>query len=124
MPQYPESRAIELPASFERIGDLVISPTTDLPFGKVLLVGHNECMIYERIIEEGYLLGIRAHFTFLKDHERRKPVFFDDKQLTLVIDRFQPEDLTEAERDNWRSFFMAGWMSVTLGIITIDDECV
>ncbi|GCE28620.1 hypothetical protein KDA_41040 [Dictyobacter alpinus] len=117
------SRSNEVPPPpLEKIGDLVYSPGTDLPFGKRIRIGLSERTIYESAVEHGYLTGIRAHFTFLEDHECLNPVPLDDNQFTMIIEHLVPSDLNEFEQGLWRSHFIAGWMGVYLGLIKDEDD--
>jgi hypothetical protein len=117
-----KSRSKEVaPPPLEKIGDLVFSPGTDLPFGKRIRIGLSEQMIYESAVEKGYRTGIRAHLAFLADHENMTPIPLDDKQFTMVIKHLLPSDLSPFDQGLWRSYFIVGWMCVYLGL-EIDDE--
>jgi hypothetical protein len=118
-----KSRAKEVaPPPLERIGDLVFSPGTDLPFGKRIRIGLSEQTIYESAVEKGYRTGIRAHLAFLADHENLEPIPLDDKQFTMVIKHLLPPDLSPFDQGLWRSYFIVGWMCVYLGIEMDDEE--
>ena len=118
-----KSRAKEVaPPPLERIGDLVFSPGTDLPFGKRIRIGLSEQTIYESAVEKGYRTGIRAHLAFLADHENLEPIPLDDKQFTMVIKHLLPPDLSPFDQGLWRSYFIVGWMCVYLGIEMGDEE--
>ncbi|GER91749.1 hypothetical protein KDW_59110 [Dictyobacter vulcani] len=110
------------PPPLEKIGDLVYSPGTDLPFGKRIRIGLSEQTIYESAVEEGYRTGIRAHLTFLEDHECLNPVPLDDNQFTMIIEHLVPTTLNAFEQGLWRSHFIAGWMGVYLGLIKDEDD--
>ncbi len=111
------SRSREVPPPpLEMIGDLVYSPGSDLPFGKRIRMGLNECTIYASAVEKGYLTGIRAHHAFLQDHETAGPITLDDKQFSMVIKHLLPRDLSLFDQGLWRSFFIVGWTSVYLGV--------
>ncbi|GCE16262.1 hypothetical protein [Dictyobacter kobayashii] len=117
------SRSNEVPPPpLEKIGDLVYSPGTDLPFGKRIRIGLSEQTIYESAVEHGYRTGIRAHFTFIEDHECSNPVPLDDKQFTMIIEHLVPTNLNAFEQGLWRSHFIAGWMGVYLGLVTDEDD--
>ncbi|MBV9230904.1 MAG: hypothetical protein JOZ18_16460 [Chloroflexi bacterium] len=109
------------PPPLEMIGDLLYSPDTDIPFGKPMRIGLTEYTIYESAIEDGYQAGIQAHQLFLHDLNRTMPVALDDKQFTMIIKQLLPKDLSPFNKQLWRSFFIAGWMSICLGI-TIEEE--
>ena len=49
----------------ETIGDMLISPNTDIPFGKEFRMGLAIYTIYDKAIENGYNAGIEAHKQFL-----------------------------------------------------------
>ncbi len=115
MAHSPYSREVA-PPPLERIGDLVFSPGSDLPFGKRIRIGLHECTIYASAIEKGYLTGIRAHHAFLKDHKASAPITLDDKQFSMIIKHLLPKDLTLFDQGLWRSFFIVGWTSVYLGV--------
>lgn len=118
-----KSRSKEVaPPPLEKIGDLIFSPGTDLPFGKRIRIGLSEQMIYESAVEKGYRTGIRAHLAFLADHENMTPVPLDDKQFTMVIKHLLPPDLSPFDQGLWRSYFIVGWMCVYLGLETADEE--
>ena len=104
------------PPPLEKIGDLIYSPGTDLPFGKRVRIGLSEQVIYESAIERGYQTGIRAHRAFLADHENIGPVALDDKQYTMIIKHLVPQELSPFDQGLWRSYFIVGWMCVYLGL--------
>ncbi len=110
------SRFEEVPSPLEMIGDLVYSPTTDIPFGKRVRIGLKECTIYESAIEKGYTIGIHAHQVFLKDNQIPNPIILDDQQFTMIIQHLLPQELSPFDQGVWRSFFIVGWMCVYLGI--------
>lgn len=117
------SRSKEVPPPpLERIGDLIFSPGTDLPFGKQIRIGLSEQTIYESVVEKGYRTGIRAHLAFLADHESTTPVALDDKQFTMIIKHLLPQDLTPFDQGLWRSYFIVGWTCVYLGLVNDDEE--
>lgn len=123
MAHSPHSREVA-PPPLERIGDLIYSPGSDLPFGKRIRVGLHECTIYASAIEKGYETGIRAHHAFLKDHGASAPITLDDKQFSMVIKHLLPKDLPLFDQGLWRSFFIVGWTSVYLGVapdLNIED---
>lgn len=111
------------PPPLEMIGDLVYSPGTDIPFGKQIRIGLTDQTIYESAIEKGYRMGIRTHQAFLKDHNSPSPIMLDDRQFTMLIKHLLPTDLSPFDQGLWRSFFIAGWACVYLGIEpTIDMD--
>jgi hypothetical protein len=117
------SRSNEVPPPpLEKIGDLIYSPGTDLPFGKRVRIGLLEQTIYESAVEHGYRVGIRAHMAFIDDNKCGNPVPLDDKQFTMIIDHLLPDDFNAFEQGLWRSHFIAGWMSVYLGFVTNEDD--
>ena len=60
-----KSRAKEVaPPPLEKIGDLVFSPGTDLPFGKRIRIGLSEQTIYESAVEKGYRTGFALTWLF------------------------------------------------------------
>jgi hypothetical protein len=109
------------PPPLERIGDLVYSPGSDLPFGKQIRIGLNECTIYATAVEKGYRTGIRAHRAFLQDHHAAAPITLDDKQFSMIIKHLVPKELSLFDQGLWRSFFIVGWTSVYLGV-AFDSE--
>ena len=122
MAHSPRSREVP-PPPLEMIGDLVYSPGSDLPFGKRIRIGLNECTIYASAVEKGYLTGIRAHHAFLQDHETDGPITLDDKQFSMIIKHLLPKDLSLFDQGLWRSFFIVGWTSVYLGVAPeLDNE--
>ncbi len=110
------SRSEEAPPPLQMIGDLIYSPGTDIPFGKQIRIGLTERTIYESVIEKGYRAGIRAHLTFLKDHQTTTPMMLDDRQFTMVIRHLLPQELSPFDQGLWRSFFIVGWTCVYLDI--------
>ncbi len=120
MPRRSRSEAV--PPPLEMIGDLIVSPGTDIPFGKQVRIGLTEQTIYESAIEKGYLVGVRAHQVFLKDHDTNMPIVLDDKQFSMIIKRLLPEGLTPFDEGLWRSFFIVGWTSVYLGVEPVEAE--
>ncbi|GCF10664.1 hypothetical protein [Dictyobacter arantiisoli] len=117
------SRSHEVPPPpLEKIGDLIYSPGTDLPFGKRIRIGVSEQTIYESSVELGYRMGIRAHLAFMTDNNCANPVPLDDKQFTMIIDHLLPSDLNPFEQGLWRAHFVAGWMSVYLGLVSDEDD--
>lgn len=110
------SRSEKVPPPLEMIGDLVISPGTDIPFGKKMRFGLTERTIYETAVEDGYHMGIRAHQAFLCDHAVQEPVALDDKQFSMIIKRLLPLELTTFDQGLWRAYFIVGWTSVYLGV--------
>ncbi len=110
------------PPPLQTIGDLTYSSGTDIPFGKQLHLGITKTLIYESAIEKGYRAGIQAHRTFLKDHDTCSPVMLDDHQFTLVIESFQPHDLTPFNEGLWRMHFIVGWTCLYLGIVIDEKE--
>jgi hypothetical protein len=106
----------------ETVAGLVISPETDIPFGKQLHIGLYEYTIYERATEQGYYAGIAHHFNFLHDQGSETPVMLDDEGFARVLDAFTPKDLPAHDRSMWRSHFIAGWSAVFLGLVrTVQD---
>jgi len=99
----------------EMIGDLVYSPTTDLPFGKNIRIGLIELTIYMTAIERGYRMGVQAHKDFLANNHLTSPVMLDDSQFTMVMNGLLPKDLVPFEKRLWRSYFIVGWTSTYLG---------
>jgi hypothetical protein len=116
------SKSEVIPPPLEMIGDLVVSPGTDLPFGKQVRIGLTEQTIYESVVEKGYVTGIRAHQAFLKDHDSQTPVALDDKQFSMIIKHLLPENLTPFDQKLWRSFFIVGWTCVYLGVESADID--
>jgi hypothetical protein len=108
------SRSEEVPPPLQMIGDLIYSPGTDIPFGKQIRIGLTERTIYESAIEKGYRTGIRAHQTFLRDHQTTTPIMLDDRQFTMIISHLLPQDLSLYDQGLWRSFFIVGWTCVYL----------
>ena len=98
-------------------GVLDYSPQTDIPFGKTFVMGLVEYIIYDSAIEHGYASGITAHLKFIKDRDGCAPVMPDDHQLVQVLDAFTPKDLDGRNRAIWRAHFIAGWVSVFLGLV-------
>ncbi len=122
---YSSNKSKEVPPPpLQKIGDLTYSPGTDIPFGKRVRIGLTEEVIYESVVERGYTTGIRAHLTFLADHETTTPVALDDKQFTMVIKHLLPKELNAFDQGLWRSYFIVGWTCVYLGIVTDSDEVV
>lgn len=124
MPRRSRSKEI-LPPALQMIGDFIYSPGTDIPFGKEIRVGLTERTIYESAIENGYLAGIRAHQTFLKDHHSTTPIMLDDRQFTMIIKHLLPQGYSSYDQGLWRSFFIVGWTCVYLTIepaISSDEE--
>ncbi len=120
MPHYSHSE--EIPQPLEKIGDLVYSPSTDIPFGKQVRIGLKDCTIYESAIEQGYRSGIRAHLAFLQDHNTTSPILLDDTQFTMIIQHLLPTELSTFDQGVWRSFFIVGWMCVYLGLVDEMEE--
>ncbi|HTI14632.1 MAG TPA: hypothetical protein VL461_08705 [Dictyobacter sp.] len=110
------------PHPLEMIGDLVYSPGTDLPFGKRIQIGLTEETIYESAIEDGYLVGIRAHRAFLEDNNIANPILLDEKQYAMIIKSLLPKSLSALDRGLWRSYFIVGWVCVYLGIAAEDED--
>ncbi|MBE3560127.1 MAG: hypothetical protein IMW89_13020 [Ktedonobacteraceae bacterium] len=113
---------IEGVPALERIGDLTYAPETDLPFGKRIRIGLQDCLIYQSAIEQGYRTGIRAHLQFLADHQLSDPVVLDDQQFTILIEHFLPQNLSPVDQGLWRSYFILGWTCISLGILTEEEE--
>jgi hypothetical protein len=112
-----DSEAFELEPPMETLAGLIVSPETDIPFGKPFQMGLAQYTIYERAIEQGYQAGIRAHLDFMKDHADSPPVMLDDAQFTLLLDAFQPKEMATRDRALWRAHCIAGWVSVFLGLV-------
>jgi hypothetical protein len=106
----------------EEIGGLVISPNSDIPFGKQFRMGLAEYTIYDRAVEQGYNAGILAHLQFIQDHDNCAPVMLDDVSFTQVIHAFVPAGLTEHNESVWSAHFIAGWVSVGLGLVREVEE--
>jgi hypothetical protein len=102
---------------FEQIGDLVISPQTDIPFGEPFRMGLAVYTIYDRAVKDGYQAGIQRHLEFIQDHPGCSPTILDDEGFHLVLDTFMPEGLSEHDASQWRSSFIAGWASIFLGLV-------
>jgi hypothetical protein len=79
-------------------------------------IGLTERTIYESAIEKGYIIGVRAHQTFLKDHQTTTPIMLDDRQFTMIIRHLLPQELSPFDQGLWRSYFIVGWTCVYLGI--------
>ncbi|HLZ61362.1 MAG TPA: hypothetical protein VKR06_30820 [Ktedonosporobacter sp.] len=99
----------------EMIGDLIYSPTTDLPFGKNIRIGLSEFTIYMTAIEKGYHMGVQAHKDFLAQNHLTAPVMLDDTQFTMIMNGLLPKNLVPFEKRLWRSYFIVGWTCVYLG---------
>ena len=124
MPRRSRSEEVP-PPPLQMIGDLVYSPGTDIPFGKQIRIGLTERTIYESAIEKGYRAGIRAHQTFLRDHQSTTPIMLDDRQFTMIIRHLLPQQLSPYDQGLWRSFFIVGWTCVYLNIepaTNIDED--
>jgi len=124
MPRRSRSEEVP-PPPLQMIGDLIYSPGTDIPFGKQIRIGLTERTIYESAIEKGYRAGIRAHQTFLRDHQSTTPIMLDDRQFTMIIRHLLPQQLSPYDQGLWRSFFIVGWTCVYLNIepaVNIDED--
>lgn len=111
------SRSDEVPPPpLQMMGDFIYSPGTDIPFGKDIRIGLTEHTIYESAIEKGYIAGIRAHQTFLKDHQSTAPIMLDDRQFTMIIKHLLPQDYSAYDQGLWRSCFIVGWTCVYLAL--------
>jgi hypothetical protein len=102
---------------FEKIGGIEISPNTDIPFGKQFRMGLAEYTIYDRAVEEGYHAGIQAHLEFIHDHNNCPPTMFDEVGFSMVLKSFTPAGMTEHNESIWKAHFIAGWVSVSLGLV-------
>lgn len=102
---------------FEEIGGLVISPQTDIPFGKLFRMGFAQYTIYDRAVEQGYQVGIQTHLAFLHDHHTDTPALLDDASLTQLLNVCTPRGLSEHDAAMWRGAFILGWASVSLGLV-------
>ncbi len=112
----------DIPA-YEEIEGLTVSPRTDIPFGKQFQMGMAEYTIYDRAIEQGYDAGIRAHLDYLEHEKLTTPVILDDVQFATVLDAFIPTHLEGYNKSLWRAHFLAGWISVFLGLVqTISSD--
>ena len=103
-----------------QVGDLVMSPNTDIPFGKPFRMGLAEYTIFDKATEEGYQAGLQAHVHCIEDHGNCDPIALDEKQLGLVLDAFVPKGLTEHNDGVWRAAFIAGWFAVFLGVASLE----
>jgi hypothetical protein len=124
MPRRSRSEEVP-PPPLQMIGDLIYSPGTDIPFGKQFRIGLTERTIYESAIEKGYTAGVRAHQTFLKDHQSTTPIMLDDRQFTMIIRHLLPQDYSTYDQGLWRSFFIIGWTCVYLNLepaVDIDKD--
>jgi len=106
----------------EEIGDLTISPQTDIPFGKQFRMGQVIYTIYETAIEKGYDAGIRAHLDYMAHEQSANPGMLDDTMFHVVLDGFTPKELEGYERATWRAHFIAGWVTVYLGLVQLDQR--
>jgi hypothetical protein len=120
MTQPPFSYRQEDLPPLEEIGDLTISPQTNLPFGKPFRMGLAIYTIYETVIETGYDAGIRAHLDYMAHENSRTPGMLDDETFTMVLDTFTPKTLEGNDRATWRAHFIAGWATVFLGLVQLD----
>lgn len=124
-PQREGSSYSDTDVPFARIGDLLISPQTDIPFGEQFRMGLAEYTIYDQAVKAGYGAGIRRHLECL--HELRNqpdhtPLLLDDEGLRLVLDAFIPQELNEHGASLWRASFILGWTSVSLGLVAEVQE--
>jgi hypothetical protein len=97
----------------EMVGDLLIAPQSDIPFGKTIRLGTMKALIYERVIENGYLAGIQAykkHVETVQDY-----VVLTDHELTEMIDRLLPSGLSDRDVEVWRAHFVIGYVSAYTG---------
>ena len=104
---------------FEEIGGLEISPYTDIPFGKQFRMGLAEYTIYDKAVEDGYHAGIQEHLQFIQDHNNCPPVMLDEVSFTLMLKSFTPTGMTEHNTSMWNAHFIAGWVSVGLGLTRV-----
>jgi hypothetical protein len=112
----------KVPPPLEVIGGVVVSPGTDIPLGKHMRIGLQDCLIYESAIERGYRAGVAAHLDLLQHQERTEPVVLDDKQFSEVIEHFIPPDLSPFNDAVWRGYFIIGWTCVFLGLASQEDS--
>jgi hypothetical protein len=112
-----QSETPEVVPPVETIGDLTISPETDIPFGKPLQMGLYVYTIYESATEQGYQADIAAHQDFMHDQGNDTPAMLDDAQFTSVLDAFVPKELAARDQALWRAHFIAGWASIFLGLV-------
>jgi len=113
----------DAPPPLEHLGGgLTYAPGSDLPFGKQFRMGYAIYTIYDRVVEEGYQAGIRAHQDLMRRVNAGTPGMLDDAQFALVLSSFTPKGLSDYNAGQWRAHFIAGWAAVFLGLIREGEE--
>ena len=103
---------------FIMLGDVLCSPTLDLPFGKTIRLGPMKTLIFERAIEDGYNAGIQAHRErFEAGHDE---TVLTDHEMTACIECRIPRNLSPRNEAIWRAYFIVGYVSAETGAAFTD----
>ena len=102
--------------NLDTVTGLSVMETADLPFGKQFQMGLVVYTIYDRAIEQGYQAGVAAHLDYLRELHLDTPVMPDEKQFVSLVNAYLPKTLDANNAQLWKGHFIAGWVSVYLGL--------
>lgn len=109
----------------DAIGDLQYAPGANLPFGEKQYFGLIERVVYDRECQQGYEAGAIAHQIFANEQPEIGQVVLNVKQFTTVLDELRGTEqyrmLSQEAWDVFSAFFIAGWVGLFLGVVSVEE---